>query len=118
MLVLLPIFGIKGFYACLFHAFELMPGMIVIVQHTEKAFLDVYLPCNEIFVIAQEGTDLLLDFLKGKQGVVGEDGFAVQLVVTGVAVHIFEEGIQANVSRQVFLLLHYRERIGNAFALR
>jgi len=60
---------IKGFYACLFDAFELMPGMIIVVQDIEKAFLDVDLSCDEIFAIAQEGTDLLLDSFKWQQAV-------------------------------------------------
>jgi len=52
------------------HRDELMPGMIVVVQDLEEAFLQMNLPGDEEFTIVQVGTNLFFDFIRGEMGFV------------------------------------------------
>lgn len=52
------------------HRDELMPGMIVVVQNLEEAFLQMNLPGDEEFTIVQKGADLFFDFIQGEMSFV------------------------------------------------
>lgn len=89
-------FRVKGGMVGRLHLFELMPGMVIVVEHIEEALLQMDLPGDEVFTTVQTGADLLLDLIRRKLFFVGEDRLAVLFVIAGIAVHIGEADVRAD----------------------